>query len=81
MDQMLFDITDVPEAQEGDVITLIGCESRHASDGPGLHQHTLYLATWAETVNTITYELACRLRARMPRIYTRHFVPPSRSTT
>lgn len=79
MDQMLFDITDVPHAQEGDVITLIGCESEHASAGPGEHQHTLYMATWANALETITYELACRLRARMPRIYTRHFVAPPRS--
>jgi alanine racemase len=79
MDQMLFDITDVPQAQEGDVITLIGTESKHAGDGPGNHEHTLYLSTWANALDTITYELACRLRARMPRIYTRHFVPPPRT--
>lgn len=79
MDQMLFDITDVPQAQEGDVITLIGTESKNASAGPGEHAHTLYLAAWAKTLDTITYELACRLRARMPRIYTRHFVAPPRT--
>lgn len=79
MDQMLFDITDVPEAQEGDVITLIGTEGKHASAPPGEHPHTLYLAHWANQLDTITYELACRLRARMPRIYTRHFVPPPRT--
>lgn len=63
MDQMLFDITDLPEAQEGDVITLIG------SDGDGKQ---LYLSGWANMLDTITYELACRLRARMPRMYTRN---------
>lgn len=61
MDQMLFDITDVPEAQEGDVITLIG-ESGQTS---------INLSQWAESLATITYELACRLRARLPRVYTR----------
>jgi alanine racemase len=70
MDQMLLDITDVPEAQEGDVVTLIGSESNEAN--PQSTPKTLHLATWANTLNTITYELACRLRARMPRIYTRH---------
>ncbi len=74
MDQMLFDITDVPQAQDGDVITLIGCENAHASDGPGKHAHSLYMATWANKLDTITYELACRMRARMPRIFTRHHV-------
>jgi alanine racemase len=62
MDQMLFDITDVPEAQEGDVITLIG------TDGA----HSIQLADWAGMLDTITYELACRMRVRLPRIYTRH---------
>lgn len=62
MDQMLFDVTDVSDVQEGDVITIIG------SDG-GL---TIHLAIWAQLLGTITYELACRLRVRLPRIYTRH---------
>ena len=79
MDQMLFDITDVPSAQDGDVVTLIGAESGDASAGPGIHEHTLYLSTWANQLDTITYELACRLRARMPRIYTRHQVLPVRT--
>lgn len=61
MDQMNFDITDVPEAKEGDVITLIGSDEHN----------TLYLANWAKELDTITYELACRLKARLPRIYTR----------
>jgi alanine racemase len=74
MDQMLFDITDVPQAQDGDVITLLGCESANAAAGPGEHSHTLYMASWAKQLDTITYELACRMRARMPRIYTRHTV-------
>jgi alanine racemase len=61
MDQMLFDITDVPEAQEGDVITLIGEEN----------ELRIGLSDWALMLDTITYELACRLRVRLPRIYTR----------
>ncbi|MBS1999735.1 MAG: alanine racemase [Cyanobacteria bacterium SZAS LIN-2] len=62
MDQMLFDITDVPEAGEGDIITLIGQEG----------DQTLYLSDWAVCLDTITYELACRMRARLPRMYTRN---------
>jgi len=76
MDQMLFDITDLPEAQEGDVVTLIGSESSYSApvspDAP-----TLHLADWAQKLDTITYELACRLRARMPRMYTRHPISPA----
>jgi alanine racemase len=62
MDQMLFDITDVPEAQEGDVVTLIGEDEGHPS---------INLSQWANSLDTITYELACRMRARLPRVYTR----------
>ena len=65
MDQMLFDITNVPEAQEGDVLTLIGSDSEKNCSGE------IHLAQWANMLDTITYELACRLRARMPRMYTR----------
>ena len=65
MDQMLFDITDVPNAEEGDVITLIGSHD----------QNTLYLSDWAVRLDTITYELACRMRVRLPRIYTRNKSP------
>lgn len=75
MDQMMFDITDVAHAEEGDVITLIGSEL--GSDrGQARRQSrqaktTITLAEWAQTLGTITYELACRLRIRLPRIYTR----------
>lgn len=70
MDQMLFDISNVPEAQEGDVITLIGNDS-DMSKKTGSGQTNLTLGQWAETLDTITYELACRLRIRLPRVYTR----------
>jgi len=68
MDQMLFDVTDAPEAQPGDIITLVG------SDHPG---EPLSLASWASMLDTITYELACRLRVRLPRIYTRSKSSPA----
>jgi len=56
MDQMMFDIIDI-DAQEGDVITLLG-------DG-------LSIDEWAKIVGTINYELTCRLKVRLPRVYTR----------
>lgn len=76
MDQMLFDITEVSEAQEGDVVTLIGSEPCSFNDpfvGSKKPDEQLYLATWANLLGTITYELACRLRMRMPRVYTRNY--------
>lgn len=74
MDQMLFDITEVPAAQEGDVVTLIGLD--HADSKSGDDKKQLFLATWANLLDTITYELACRLRVRMPRMYTRNLNLP-----
>ena len=57
MDQMMFDIGDC-EANVGDVITL-------------LNDKDLSLDSWAEILGTINYELTCRLKVRLPRIYTR----------
>ena len=56
MDQMMFDITGV-EAQVGDVITLL--DENNTIDN------------WAKILGTINYELTCRLKVRLPRVYTR----------
>ncbi len=56
MDQMMFDITGV-EAEIGDVITLLDEDNS--------------IDRWAEILNTINYELTCRLKVRLPRVYTR----------
>lgn len=57
MDQMMFDITDIENARVGDIITLLNDE--------------LTVNDWAKKLNTINYELTCRLKVRLPRIYTR----------
>lgn len=56
MDQMMFDITGI-NAQEGDIITLLGGD--------------LLIDDWARIAGTINYELTCRLKVRLPRVYTR----------
>ena len=56
MDQMMFDITGI-NAQEGEVITLLGGD--------------LTIDEWAKIVGTINYELTCKLKVRLPRVYTR----------
>lgn len=61
MDQMMFDISDVPEAEIGDVITLLGSED-------GLN---ISIDNWAQILGTINYEMTCRLKVRLPRVYTR----------
>ena len=52
----MFDITGV-DCEIGDVITLLDEENS--------------IDTWAEILNTINYELTCRLKVRLPRVYTR----------
>lgn len=72
MDQMVFDVTDLPQAQEGDVITILGRDHRPGQSPDIAAASTqILLSSWAQTLDTITYELACRLRARLPRVYTR----------
>lgn len=61
MDQMMFDIGDI-EAQNGDIITLLG------DDEAG---NFFPIDSWANLLNTINYELTCRLKVRLPRIYVR----------
>ncbi len=56
MDQMMFDITGV-DAKPGDIITLL--DEKHSIDN------------WAKILGTINYELTCRLKVRLPRVYTR----------
>ncbi len=60
MDQMMFDITGV-EANDGDIITLLG------QDG----SENISVDEWAKILNTINYELICRLKVRLSRVYTR----------
>ena len=57
MDQMMFDLGDI-NAEIGDVITL-------------LNEDELSLDNWAQVLGTINYELTCRLKVRLPRVYTR----------
>lgn len=59
MDQMMFDITGV-DAKLGDIITLLDDNDKELS-----------LDNWAKIVGTINYELPCRMKVRLPRVYTR----------
>ena len=61
MDLTMLDITDVPSAQIGDTVTLLG-----SADGDTITANEL--AAWAET---IPYEITCRVSPRVPRVYLR----------
>ena len=59
MDQIMFDVSCV-DCAVGDVITLLGEENKIDT-----------IDTWAQKLDTINYELTCRLKMRLPRIYVR----------
>jgi alanine racemase len=67
MDQMLFDVTEVPEAGVGSVVTLIGSDVESKPPDLSAGSEPLSLASWARKLDTITYEMAVRLRVRLPR--------------
>ncbi len=59
MDQCMWDVTERPDIQVGDVVELLG---------PHVERMGLSIQDWAEQVGTISYELLCGLSARLPRI-------------
>lgn len=56
MDQVMVDVTDIPEVAIGDIATLFGSETLTIDDA----------AAWLGTIN---YEIPCLLGPRVPRIY------------
>ena len=62
MDMCMVDITDVPEAQVGDTVTVVGtdCDVSVTWDD------------WASQLGTISYELVCDINKRVPRLYKRN---------
>lgn len=61
MDQMMVDVTGIPDVQLGDPVTLIG------TDG----DETITIEQIAEAAGSFNYEFACGISRRVPRIYIR----------
>lgn len=59
MDMCMIDVTDVPEAQVGDTVTVV------CTDGA----ETVTWDDWADQLGTISYELVCGINKRVPRLY------------
>lgn len=59
MDWIMLDVSSVPDVQVGDCITLLG-----SADGLSILGDD-----WAEQLNTISYEVFCRIGSRVPRRY------------
>jgi alanine racemase len=58
MDWILVDVTDHPDVQVGDRVTLLG------RDGDAV----ITAEEWAEKIGSITYEVFCQVSKRVPRI-------------
>lgn len=58
MDQIMLDVTGLPNLQEGDVVTLLGQD--------GAEQITA--DDWANTLETISWEILCGFKNRLPRV-------------
>lgn len=59
MDQFMVGVEDIPEAEEGDEVTLIGIDGREQ----------ITIEELGEMSGRFSYELACDLGKRIPRVY------------
>jgi len=59
MDQIMVDVTDIPGAQAGDEVVLLGAQGNDMIDADEM-------AAW---LSTISYEVICSPSARVPRVY------------
>ena len=62
MDQLMADVSDLPEVQVGDTVTLIGRDGQEAISADEL----------ASLEGSINYEVVCGLSKRVPRVYLKH---------
>lgn len=59
MDQFMVDVTDIPEAGEGDLVTLVGVDGTEC----------ITMEELGTLSGRFNYELACDLGSRIPRVY------------
>lgn len=58
MDQLMLDATHIPDLQEGDIVTLLGEDANHSIGADD----------WAALTHTISWEILCGFKHRLPRI-------------
>ncbi|MBD2447695.1 alanine racemase [Nostoc sp. FACHB-152] len=58
MDQLMIDVSTIPDLQEGEVVTLLGKEG----------QEQITADDWATQLNTISWEILCGFKHRLPRV-------------
>ena len=59
MDQMMFDVSNIENINNGDIITLLGDDNKEF----------ISIDNWAGILNTINYEITCLVSERVPRVY------------
>jgi alanine racemase len=59
MDVTMIDVTDIPEAAVGDIVTI------HGTDGEHMHPANVI----ARSIGTVTSDLLCAVSQRVPRLY------------
>jgi alanine racemase len=58
MDQLMIDVSSIPDVQEGEIVTLLGEQGRE----------TITADDWANQLNTISWEILCGFKHRLPRV-------------
>ena len=59
MDQLMLNVNDIPDLEPGKVVTLIGQENNLS----------IAAETWADRLNTISWEILCGFKHRLPRVF------------
>ncbi|ABA20016.1 alanine racemase [Trichormus variabilis ATCC 29413] len=58
MDQLMIDVSALPDLQEGEIVTLLGKQGKEK----------ITADDWAEELNTISWEILCGFKHRLPRV-------------
>jgi alanine racemase len=58
MDQIMLDVTSIPDIQEGEVVTVLGSD----------RSDSISADDWAEKLETISWEILCGFKNRLPRV-------------
>ncbi|MCT7949893.1 alanine racemase [Ancylothrix sp. C2] len=58
MDQLMLDVTAIPDLQVGEVVTLLGSQGKHH----------ISAEDWATMLGTISWEILCGFKHRLPRV-------------
>ena len=58
MDQIMLDVSSIPDLQEGEIVTLLGQQGKEQISADD----------WANCLNTISWEILCGFKHRLPRV-------------